>query len=109
MTKKKRATSNAVAILHKRYVKGNKRRLESLRRQREKLDIAGQIYELRTRAGLTQKQLARMIGTTQSVISRLEDADYDGHSINILERIAHALHCKIQVRLVPEKATYAYV
>jgi DNA-binding XRE family transcriptional regulator len=109
MTKKKRATSNAVAILHKRYVKGNKRRLESLRRQREKLDIAGQIYELRTEAGLTQKQLAKMIGTTQSVISRLEDADYDGHSINILERIARALNCKIEVRLVPEKATYAYV
>jgi transcriptional regulator with XRE-family HTH domain len=78
-------------------------------REREKLDIAGQIYRLRTKAGLTQKQLARMIRTTQSVISRLEDADYDGHSINILERIARALHCKIQVRIVPEKENYAYI
>lgn len=105
----KKITNNAVAILHKRYIKGDKRRLESLMREREKLDIAGQIYQLRTKAGLTQKQLARMIRTTQSVISRLEDADYDGHSINILERIARALHCKIQVQIVPEKENYAYV
>jgi DNA-binding XRE family transcriptional regulator len=109
MAKKKRVTRNAVAILHKRYIKGDKRRLESLMREREKLDIAGQIYQLRTKAGLTQKRLARMIGTTQSVISRLEDADYDGHSINILERIARALNCRIEVRLVPERASYAYV
>jgi DNA-binding XRE family transcriptional regulator len=119
MAKKKRTTrrggacrsttNNALAILHKRYIKGDKRRLETLRREREKLDIAGQIYQLRVKAGLTQKQLARMIGTTQSVISRLEDADYDGHSINILERIARALNCRIEVRLVPERASYAYV
>jgi len=109
MVKKKRATRNAVAILHKRYIKGNRRQLEFLQREREKLDIAGQIYQLRVKAGLTQNKLAKMIGTTQSVISRLEDADYNGHSINILERIARALHCKIQVRLVPEKASYACV
>jgi len=109
MAKKKRVTHNAVAILRKRYIKGDKRRLESLMREREKLNIAGQIYQLRIKAGLTQNQLARMIGTTQSVISRLEEADYDGHSLNILERIARALHCKIEVRLVPEKASYAYV
>ena len=109
MAKKKRVTHNAAAILRKRYIKGDKRRLESLMREREKLNIAGQIYQLRIKAGLTQNQLARMIGTTQSVISRLEEADYDGHSINILERIARALHCKIEVRLVPENANYAYV
>jgi ribosome-binding protein aMBF1 (putative translation factor) len=109
MVKKKRATRNAVAILHKRYIKGNRRQLEFLQRERKKLGIAVQIYQVRTRAGLTQKQLARMIRTTQSVISRLEDADYDGHSINILERIARALNCRIEVRLVPEKTSYAYV
>ena len=106
---KKRISCDAVSILHKRYIKSAKRRLESLLREREKLDIAGQIYQLRVKAGLTQNKLAKMIGTTQSVISRLEDADYNGHSINILERIARALHCKIQVRLVPEKASYACV
>ena len=42
----------------------------------------------RTEAGLSQKELAEMIGTTQSVISRLEDADYEGHSLSMLSRIA---------------------
>ena len=38
-------------------------------------------------AGLSQKELAALIGTTQSVISRLEDSDYGGRSLTMLERI----------------------
>jgi len=108
MAKKKRTTSNAVKILHKRYIKGDPKRLKSLKIEREKADIAAQIYDLRTQAGLTQQQLAGMIGTTQSVISRLEDADYNGHSLNMLERIASVLHYRVEVRLVPETANSAY-
>lgn len=108
MAKKKRTTSNAAKILHKRYIKGDPKRLKSLKIEREKADIAAQIYDLRTQAGLTQQQLAGMIGTTQSVISRLEDADYNGHSLNMLERIAGVLHYRVEVRLVPETANSAY-
>jgi predicted transcriptional regulator len=46
---------------------------------------------------LTQAQLAELIGTTQSVISRLEDADYDGHSPTMLSRIVSALNQKLTV------------
>ena len=46
------------------------------------------IYDIRKQAGLTQSQLAEAIGTTQSVIARLEDADYEGHSLSMLTRIA---------------------
>lgn len=49
------------------------------------------IYDAREEAGLSQTQLAKMIGTQQSVISRLEDADYEGHSLAMLQRIAKAL------------------
>ena len=104
MTKKKTTTTNAVKILHNRYIKNDPKRLESLKEEREKAYIAGQIYDLRTQAGLSQAQLAKLVGTTQSVISRLEDADYSGHSFNMLRRIASALHCRVEVRLVPEKA-----
>jgi predicted XRE-type DNA-binding protein len=104
MAKKKTTTTNAVKILHNRYIKNDPKRLESLKEEREKAYIAGQIYDLRTQAGLSQAQLAKLVGTTQSVISRLEDADYSGHSFNMLRRIASALHCRVEVRLVPEKA-----
>jgi predicted transcriptional regulator len=46
---------------------------------------------------LTQEQLAERIGTTQSVISRLEDCDYDGHSLSMLNRIAGALNKRLTV------------
>lgn len=105
---KKRKTRDAVKILHKRYIKNDRKRIESLKKEREKAEIAAQIYKLRTQAGLSQQKLARMIGTTQSVISRLEDADYNGHSLNMLHRIASALHCRVEVRLVPENASHAY-
>jgi DNA-binding XRE family transcriptional regulator len=51
-------------------------------------------------AGLTQKQLAKLAGTTPSVISRLEDADYDGHSLAMLRRIAAALDKPVEIRFV---------
>lgn len=108
MAKKKRTTTDAVKILHKRYIKGDPKRLKSLKIEREKANVAEQIYKLRTQAGLTQQQLAKRIGTTQSVISRLEDADYNGHSLQMLERIARALGYKIEIRLLPESAKLAY-
>ena len=73
---KKKTTTNAVKILHNIFIKDDPKRLASLEEEREKLKIAGQIYDLRTQAGLSQAQLAKLVGTTQSVISRLEDADY---------------------------------
>jgi len=58
------------------------------------------IYNARISAGLTQKQLAVLARTDQAVISRLEDADYRGHSVNMLRRVAAALGKRIDIRLV---------
>lgn len=68
-------------------------------------DIATQVYELRREAKLTQQQLAEKIGTTQSVISRIEDADYGGHSLDLLKRIAKALNRKMRVEFHASVAT----
>lgn len=95
-------TTDAVKILHDRYIGNNVRRAQSVRNEREKIEIASQIYELRQQANLSQQQLARLIGTTQSVISRLEDADYRGHSLEMLRRIAQALHCRVEISIVPD-------
>ena len=105
MARKK--TTDAVKILHALYIKDDPKRLESLGREREQAYIAGQIYDMRTRVGLSQAELAQRVGTTQSVISRLEDADYEGHSLNMLRRIAEALNCRIELRLVPTDITRA--
>ncbi len=63
--------------------------------------VAQLIYAARTRAGLSQAQLAERVGTKQSVISRLEDADYDGHSLTMLHRIAAALGQRVEIRFMP--------
>ncbi len=63
--------------------------------------VAQLIYDARTEAGLSQKQLAEMIDTTQSVISRLEDAGYEGHSLSMLSRIAQATGREVKIDLVP--------
>ena len=68
--------------------------------------IAQMIYDARSAAGMTQTELAKAVGTTQSVISQLEDADYDGHSLSMLRRIARALHRRIEIRMVPENTEW---
>jgi predicted transcriptional regulator len=66
--------------------------------------VARMIYDARTKADLTQKELARIVGTTQSVIARLEDADYEGHSLSMLTRIAAALNKRVDIRFVSRRA-----
>jgi ribosome-binding protein aMBF1 (putative translation factor) len=64
-------------------------------------EVAQLIYETRTQAGLTQQQLADRIGSKQSVIARLEDADYEGHSLSMLQRIAYVLNQRLEIQLIP--------
>jgi len=103
MPKRKKKTSNAVEILHRRYYRGKPDRISQLEEARNEDELARKIYELREEAGLTQARLAQMIGTTESVISRLEDSDYEGHSLKMLKRIAEALNKRVEIRFVPRK------
>ena len=103
MRKKRPPTTDAVEIIHRRYY-GGPERLAGLEEARLNAAIARDIYELRTKAGLTQKQLAKLVGTTASVICRLEDADYEGHSLPMLQRISAALNRRVEVRFVPLRA-----
>jgi DNA-binding XRE family transcriptional regulator len=101
MAKRLRPTRDAVEILHRRYYAGKPGRLKNLEEARANQEIARKICELRTTAGLTQGQLAKLIGTTASVICRLEDADYEGHSLGMLRRIGAALNQRVEIRFVP--------
>lgn len=97
---KKKKTTDAEQILKGRYIGDDARRQESLQEERVNAQVALTIHGLRREAGLTQKQLADLVGTTQSVISRLEDADYGGHSLSMLNRIAQALDKRLSVQIV---------
>jgi transcriptional regulator with XRE-family HTH domain len=97
---KSKKTSGTFDILHRRYIGENAARQASFEAERLNAEVAKTIYELRKKAELTQKELAQMVGTTQSVISRLEDADYEGHSLSMLNRIAMALNRRLSVQMI---------
>jgi DNA-binding XRE family transcriptional regulator len=101
--RKRKPSTDAIEILQRRYFEGKPERLAALEEERANAEIARRIYELRTKAELTQKQLARIVGTSTSVICRLEDADYEGHSLSMLRRIASALNKDVEIRFVPIK------
>lgn len=94
-------TSDAVQILYRRYYEGRPERVKGLEEARANDSVARKLTNLRLRAGLTQRQLASLVGTTASVICRLEDAEYEGHSLAMLNRIAAALKQRVEIRFVP--------
>jgi ribosome-binding protein aMBF1 (putative translation factor) len=102
-TKGHKPTSDAVEIIYRRYFEGRPEKVALVEEERENASIARQIHELREKAGLTQRELAALVGTTASVICRLEDADYEGHSLGMLRRIARALDKRLEIRFMPFK------
>jgi ribosome-binding protein aMBF1 (putative translation factor) len=98
--KRRKATKDAVAILHRRYFEGSAKKMALLEQERSNAAVARQIYELREDAGLSQRELAKLIGTTASVLCRLENADYEGHSLSMLRRIAAAVNKRVEIRFV---------
>jgi ribosome-binding protein aMBF1 (putative translation factor) len=100
--RKPRTTTSATAILRRVAGRSVKMR-ELLDRERLNAAVARQICEARAERGLSQAKLAALVGTSQSVIARLEDADYDGHSLTMLRRIAEALGYDVEVRLVDHR------
>ena len=77
-------------------------------------DVALQVAALRKEAGLSQKDLARKLKTSQQQISRLESPNYEGHSLSMLRRVAHALDARVRfsfepmttLRVAEEASTY---
>lgn len=90
---------------HREFVERRSRRSVAYRkifaRTLQQIDLAVLVREMRENANFTQAELARKVGTTQSVIARLEDAEYTGHSLSMLERVAAA--CGVALRLHAEK------
>jgi|SRR5687768_16823435 len=100
---KRKFRSSTVQYLYDRYVGNDPKRTEEYEHEVLNAEIARKIYDLRTKAGLSQRELAKKVGTSASVICRLEDADYEGHSLSMLKRIAEALDKRVEIRFLPAK------
>ncbi len=97
----KKLSSDAYQWAYDRYIKGDPEMEKYFEELGVKADIARQLYNLRNQAGLTQEQLADLVGISATVIDDVEEADYEGDFLGMASRIANALHRRVEVRLVP--------
>ena len=74
---------------------------ERFKRAGEAWEVALQLAALREQAGLSQKELARRLHTSQQQVSRLESPAYEGHSLSMLRRVARELKAQVKVVFEP--------
>src|SRR6266581_3829999 len=98
---KQKFRSPALQYTYDRFIGHDPKLVEQYEEEVINAEIARKIYDLRTKSGLSQRELAKKVGTTASVICRLEDADYEGHSLSMLKRIAAALDKRVEIRFLP--------
>lgn len=101
--KSKKTIPDGTSILYDRYIKGDKEQERLYEEDRKRMQLGIRIRELRLAAGMTQAELAERTGTTASAISRIESAEYKNHSLPLLQKIAHALHQRLEVNFVDEE------
>src|SRR6266566_4183395 len=107
MVAKRKFDSEALQYTYDRFIAGDPEQRDYYEQALFDTEVASMIYDLRTKAGLSQRALAKKIGATASVICRLEDADYEGHSLAMLRRIAAALSKRVELRFMPIQAKAA--
>jgi ribosome-binding protein aMBF1 (putative translation factor) len=88
--------------LHNNWMKDPKYRRE-YEALEEEFSLVAALIEARTRAGLTQKQVARRMKTTQAVVARLEGGG-SKPSTRTLERYAEATGSRLRIIFEPERA-----
>ena len=101
--KRRKFASGGVAFLYDRYVGNDPQQIAAYEHEVLNAEIAQKIFDLRIEAGLSQRELAGRVGTSASAICRLEDGDYEGHSLSLLKRIAAALDKRVEIRFLPAK------
>lgn len=93
--------SEGLRYIHDRFIGDDPERIASYEKALADARVATSVYELRIKAGLSRRELAARVGTTASVIGRLEDADYRGHSLTMLHRIAAAVGQRMVITFEP--------
>ena len=101
--KTRKFESSAARFLYDRWVGSDPEQIAAYEHEVLNAEIARKIFDMRTKAGLSQRELAKRVGTSASAICRLEDGDYEGHSLSLLKRIAEALERRVEIRFVRVK------
>jgi ribosome-binding protein aMBF1 (putative translation factor) len=104
MATKRRFKSDSVQELYEELIGDDATAQEEFEQGLVNIEAAQLIHDMRTKAGLSQRELARKVGTSASAINRLESAGYEGHTIAMLRRIATALNRRLELRAVPVKS-----
>ena len=108
MPAKRKFKSAAVQELYDELIGNDPAAQQEFEQELFNLEAAQLIHDMRTKAGLSQRELARKVGTSASAINRLESDDYRGHTIAMVRRIAIALNRRLEFRAVPiKKRAYA--
>jgi DNA-binding XRE family transcriptional regulator len=68
--------------------------------ERQALQLAMKIARLREKKGLSQQQMAKLMGTSQQAVSRIESGEYEGFTLKTLEKIAEATGTKVKIEFV---------
>jgi transcriptional regulator with XRE-family HTH domain len=76
---------------------------EKFRKAGKAWDVAIQLASLRKKSGMSQKELAKRLRTSQQQISRLESPSYEGHSLSMLRRVADVLGATVHVEIQSKK------
>ncbi len=77
--------------------------VKRIRKAGKAWDLAIQLVSLRRKTGLSQKELAKRVGTSQQQISRLESPSYEGHSLSMVRRVAEVLGATVRVEIQHKK------
>lgn len=103
MSGKRKFNSAAVQELYDEVVGSDPSARDEFEQELVNIGVAQLIHDMRTKAGLSQRALAKKVGTSASAINRLESDDYQGHTIAMVRRIATALNRRLELRAVPVK------
>jgi len=89
----------------KEKIKQKPNLVQEIEKAKRALKIAHQIYQLRKQKGLTQKELAKMIGVSQSNIARIESADYNHYTMTTLYKVAVGLNVDLNIFITDHALT----
>ncbi len=93
-----------LAYLHERYFAVPMKRAADLEEARAGAEVAELVRGMRTEAGLTQRELAKLVGTGASVICRLENDEYRGAGMAMLRRVAWAVGKRVEIRIIERES-----